>query len=108
MSEQPKRHITPLFTVANQVLVNFFRQEGADNFIAHEIEDKDTGQSYLILMQKIQGETPVHQLAKSKADCATLESTLQELHLMVTTDQSASKDLKDKVNALCLAVGALD
>ena len=68
--------ITPLFTVANQVLANFFKLELGKNYISHVIEDLDTGDEYIITMQKINGETPLHQLAKAKERIAELEAAL--------------------------------
>jgi hypothetical protein len=71
--------ITPLYTVAKQVLANFFKLEEAENYYAHEIEDRDTGQRYIITMQKVDGETPLHQLAEANDRIEQLERQLAEM-----------------------------
>lgn len=77
-SEVFEEDVTPLHDVANQTLVNFFKSESAGNFIAHEIEDIDTGEQYLITMQKSNGETPLHQLAKANDRIAVLEHAIMQ------------------------------
>ena len=71
-------NITPLFTVANQILANFFKVEKATNYISHIIEDRDTGDEYIITMQRISGETPLHQLANANDRIAHLEHALAQ------------------------------
>lgn len=78
MSEHT-RNITPLFTVANQILTKFFRQEGADNYVSHVIEDLDHGQHYLITMQRVDGDTPLHQLMAAQERIATLETAIRQV-----------------------------
>lgn len=78
--------ITPLFTVANQILVNFFDQACSGNYIAHEINDEKTGESYMITMQKIEGETPLYQLAALKEEHEKLKAehaNLLEDHVLL-------------------------
>lgn len=77
-SEVFEEEVTPLHDVANQVLVNFFKAGSAGNFVAHEIEDIDTGEQYLITMQKSNGETPLHQLAKANERIAVLEHVIMQ------------------------------
>lgn len=86
-------NITPLFTVANQVLANFFRQSGADNYVSHIIEDLDHKQDYLITMQRVDGETPLHQLAATQERVTSLESTLDNI-LAVARKEGAPLTLK--------------
>jgi hypothetical protein len=71
--------ITPLFTVANQVLVNFFDKNSSGNYVSHIIEDNESGQEYLITMQRIEGETPLHQLAQQKDRVQALEHALTQV-----------------------------
>jgi hypothetical protein len=65
---------TPLFNVADQLLVNFFDKNDVDNYISHVIEDNEKGAEYLITMQRINGETPLHQLAREKERVIKLEA----------------------------------
>lgn len=76
---EPTQHITPLFTVANQILINYFKTEGADHYIAHEIVDLDTQEAYIITMQRSDGETPLHQLANALDKIALLEREIDEI-----------------------------
>jgi protease II len=69
----------PLFTVANELLFNHFDNESSGNYIAHEIEDNESGHSYLITMQKIDGETPLHQLKELKEDHEKLKAEHKNL-----------------------------
>lgn len=78
--------ITPLFTVANQVLVEFFKKEAGDNYISHVIEDKDSSKEFLITMQRIDGETPLHQLAAQKDRVAELEHALAQVLVLSQRD----------------------
>jgi hypothetical protein len=71
--------ITPLFTVANQVLVKFFDESESDNYVSHVIEDKHSDQEYLITMQRINGETPLHQLAQKNERVLELEHALNQV-----------------------------
>jgi hypothetical protein len=89
-------HITPLYTVAKQILLNFFKTESAGNYIAHEIEDLDTGESYIITMQKSDGETPLHQLAAAKDRIESLEHALkQALELSLRDSERFDAKRKD-------------
>jgi uncharacterized protein (DUF2225 family) len=70
---------TPLFNIGNQILINFFDEKKGRNYIAHEIEDNESGHSYLITMQKIDGETPLHQLKELKEDHEKLKAEHKNL-----------------------------
>lgn len=78
MSEKYAPNMTPLYTVGNQILANFFKLESAKNYIAHEIQDLDTGETYIITMQKVSGETPLHQLAKANEKIECLEHAMTQ------------------------------
>lgn len=98
--------ITPLFTVAQQVLVNFFDKGASGNYVSHIIEDRERGQDYLITMQRIDGETPLHQLEEKKERVLELEQTLAQILDLANQDAehfgSKRKDIadliKDKIN----------
>lgn len=80
--------ITPLFTVANQVLVNFFDKSDTENYVSHIIEDKHSDEEYLITMQRIKGETPLHQLATEKEQNEVLQSKINELKTLLKKEMS--------------------
>lgn len=84
-------NITPLFTIANQILINFFDKDSGRNYIAHEIEDNKTGDSYIITMQKVDGETPLHQLQQLKEDYASLEEEHRILKEKYSREQHGNK-----------------
>jgi hypothetical protein len=69
----------PLFSVGNEVLLNYFKEDASRNYIAHQIEDLDTGEEYMITMQRINGETPLHQLAKAKKEIQLLKTSIADL-----------------------------
>lgn len=71
--------ITPLFTVGNQILINFFDQGNARNYTSHVIEDEDNDCDYIITMQKVDAETPQYQLEDQKNKTIALQAKLKEL-----------------------------
>lgn len=89
--------ITPLFTVANQVLVNFFDNSKADNYVSHVIESLDSDQEYLITMQRIDGETPLHQLAQQKERVLELEHALTQVLELAGRDSEHFGSKRDDI-----------
>ena len=91
--------ITPLFTVANQVLINFFDKGDADNYVSHIIEDKQNDAEFLITMQRIKGETPLHQLVTQKNRVAELEHALTQALELSKRDSDHFGSKRDDIAA---------
>jgi hypothetical protein len=100
--------ITPLFTVANQVLVNFFDKNDVDNYVSHVIEDKKKGVEYLITMQRINGDTPLHQLAKQNERVDVLEHALSQILELSNPDSNIRFDLEHFKKKLDLIVSVTE
>ena len=86
--------ITPLFTVGNQILINFFDQGNAQNYTSHVIEDEDNDCDYIITMQKVDAETPQYQLEDQKNKTIALQAKLKELSAAIDANDT------DKLNEL--------
>jgi hypothetical protein len=84
-------NITPLFTVGNQILVNFFDQGKGENYTSHVIEDNHSDEEYIITMQRVDGETPLYQLAEKKEENARLEAEVKELKAQLKKEQNQYK-----------------
>ncbi|WP_288987871.1 hypothetical protein [uncultured Pseudoalteromonas sp.] len=81
---KPEQFNSPLLTVANEVLVNYFRQdEEVTNFISHIIDDHDTNESYQITMQKLGGVSLVESFSESTKRVEDLESALASIYLLI-------------------------
>lgn len=90
---------TPLFTVANEVLVNYFKQDAeVTDFVSHIIDDLDTGDSYQITMQRLQGVSAIESYNKAKSRIEALENTVAELYLLIKDEDISAKK---KCVALC-------
>ena len=95
----PEAEESPLFTVANEVLVNYFRQdEQVTNFVSHIIDDLDTGESYQITMQRLKGVSAMESYNEAKNRIVALENTIAELYLLMK-DEDIS--MTKKGVALC-------
>ncbi len=93
--------ITPLFTIGNQILINFFDQSDATNYTSHLIEDKHNNCDYIITMQKVNGETPLLQLQEEKEKVAKLEHALAQALILAeqgnTTFGSKRSDIAARI-----------
>ena len=89
----------PLFSVANEVLVNYFKQDAeVTDFVSHIIDDLDTGDSYQITMQRLQGVSAIESYNKAKSRIVALENTVAELYLLIKDEDMSAKK---KCVALC-------
>lgn len=95
----PEAEDSPLFTVANEVLVNYFRKdEQVTNFVSHIIDDLDTGDSYQITMQRLKGASAIESYNEAKSRIDALENTIAELYLLIKNEDISTKN---KCVALC-------
>lgn len=95
----PEAEESPLFTVANEILVNYFRQdEQVTNFVSHIIDDLDTGEAYQITMQRLKGVSAMESYNEAKNRIEALENTLAELYLLIKNEDISTKS---KCVALC-------
>ena len=89
----------PLFSVANEVLVNYFNQDTeVTNFVSNIIEDLDTGDSYQITMQRLKGVSAIESYNEAKSRIEALENTIAELYLLIKNEDISTKN---KCVALC-------
>jgi hypothetical protein len=68
----------PLYTVSNEILINFFDKGKSGNYTSHIIEDNNSGEEYVITMQKINGETPLLQLEEAKRQNVLMKEFLEK------------------------------